>query len=63
MAVVADQFQARELNEHCAGQFRGGLWVGNGVGRLLAEQESGLRDLDGGCGDGVVLVRGVAAVL
>ena len=47
MARVADRFQARGLYEHCVGQFRVGLRVGNVVGRLVAGHESGLGDLEG----------------
>ena len=47
MARVADRFQARGLYEHCVGQFRGGLRVGNVVGRLVAGRERKLGDLEG----------------
>ena len=47
MARVADRFQAGGLYEHCVGEFRGGLRVGNVVERLVVGRESGLEALEG----------------
>ena len=40
MVQVADRFQAAGLYEHCLGQFRGGLKVGNVVERLVVTHDS-----------------------
>jgi hypothetical protein len=46
MAGVADRFQAAGLYEHCVGQFRGGLKVGNVVERLVQAHDSRLGVLE-----------------
>jgi len=46
MSAVADCFQASGLYAHCVEKFRGGLWVGNVVARLVQAHDSWLVELE-----------------